>query len=372
MTDSSNSTKEAPPQSSGRLKLTLQPNHYDLTYTRIDLENFVFAGTCTLYGTALETTNVLQLNVLELQIVVSSWKDNRSSPEKKEVAGTTGTADTDSSAASTSDDGAPQPQHDAISYHYHRRNQTVDITFAESFQAGQEVTIFMDFIGVLNDQMAGLYRSTYSDIYGQRKVMATTQFEATDARRAFPCADEPELKATFTLTVTIPAELQCISNTPMESMHTTTINAVVGGQKKAVKTITFQKTPKMSTYLLALVVGELDGISTTSNQIVTTVYTIPGKAAQAQFCLDTASRCLDLFQDMFHVPYPLTKSDLLAIPDFAAGAMENWGCVTYREAKILVQQGSTSESTKRGIARTVCHELAVRTDMCVCVGLTIL
>ena len=358
MTDSSNRTKEAPPKgsSSGRLKLTLLPNHYDLIYTRIDLENFVFAGTCALHGRALETTNALQLNALELQIVAASWKNNSSKPEEEEKAADTACT---TDAASTSTDAAPQ-QHDAISYHHHRHNQIVDITFAENFQAGQDVIVSIDFIGVLNDQMAGLYRSTYRDIYGQRKVMATTQFEATDARRAFPCADEPALKATFTLTVTIPAELQCISNTPMASTHTTTIS--VGGTTKAVKTITFQKTPKMSTYLLALVVGELDGISTTSHQIVTTVYTIPGKASQAEFCLDTASRCLDLYQDMFHVPYPLTKSDLLAIPDFAAGAMENWGCVTYREAKILVQPGSTSESAKRGIARTVCHELAVRIE----------
>jgi aminopeptidase N len=100
------------------------------------------------------------------------------------------------------------------------------------------------------------------------------------------------------------------------------------------KTITYQTTPKMSTYLLALVVGEFDGISKTSSNIQTTVYTVPGKAHQGQFCLDVAVHCLDLFQEIFGVPYPLPKSDLLAIPDFAAGAMENWGCVTYREAKV--------------------------------------
>jgi len=210
----------------------------------------------------------------------------------------------------------------AISYRYHQRNQTVDIAFAEAFEADEDYIVVMDFIGVLNDQMCGLYRSVYTDIYGNSKIMATTQFEATDARRAFPCMDEPALKATFQLTVTIPAELQCLSNTPMAASYTT----VAGPGSKAVKTITFQKTPKMSTYLLALVVGEFDGISRTSSsssagsqQIVTTVYTVPGKADQAEFCLDTASRCLDLYQELFHVPYPLTKSDLIAIPDFAAG-----------------------------------------------------
>ena len=218
------------------------------------------------------------------------------------------------------------------------------------------------FSGILNDQMRGLYRSTYIGLDGRSYTMATTQFEATDARRAFPCFDEPSHKATFQLVVTIPAHLQCISNTPLESIHTTIVSAHNSANKDNIllKTITYQKTPKMSTYLLALVVGEFDAVSTTSptTAIQTTVYTIPGKAHQGKFCLETATKCLDLYQDLFQIPYPLIKSDLLAIPDFAAGAMENWGCVTYREAKILVKEGSTSESMRRGIARTVCHELA--------------
>ena len=353
---------------SGRLNVTLRPNHYDLTYTRLDLENFVFAGTCVLHGTAVEASHVLQLNALELQIVAASWTLQQNNNNGAQDADTV-TAATDSSTEQK------LQKHDAVSFRYHRRNQTVDMEFPEPFQAGRDYVVTMDFVGVLNDQMAGLYRSVYQDIHGETKIMATTQFEATDARRAFPCADEPALKATFTLTVTIPAHLQCISNTPMAATHT---SRSAQTNAAAVKTVTFQKTPKMSTYLLALVVGELDGISFTSpsSHIVTTVYTIPGKARQAEFCLDTAHRCLDLFQDMFRgVPYPLPKSDLVAIPDFAAGAMENWGCVTYREAKILVQPGTTSESTKRGIARTVCHELAVGARffvyVCVCMHIRV-
>ena len=121
----------------------------------------------------------------------------------------------------------------------------------------------------------------------------------------------------------------------------------------------FQATPKMSTYLAALVVGEFDVTSMYSprTSIQTSVYTMPGKAEQGKFCLSTASTCLDFLESTYGIKYPLPKSDLLAIPDFAAGAMENWGCVTYREAKILTGSG-TSLAMKKGIARTVCHELA--------------
>ena len=333
MTSSSDNNKNE----SARLKLTVKPTHYDLVYTRIDLENFVFSGTCSLHCTGLppsgtsgsnesSSSSVLQLHALELQIVSATMK-------KKQ-------ADVAAAAEETTTTTSEQK---AISYRYHQRNQTVDIAFAEAFQADEDYVVVMDFIGVLNDQMCGLYRSVYTDIYGNSKIMATTQFEATDARRAFPCMDEPALKATFQLTVTIPAELQCLSNTPMAASHTT---VAAGPGSKAVKTITFQKTPKMSTYLLALVVGEFDGISRTSSsssagsqQIVTTVYTVPGKADQAEFCLDTASRCLDLYQELFHVPYPLTKSDLIAIPDFAAGAMVRIFFVLARVLAVLDSRG---------------------------------
>lgn len=228
----------------------------------------------------------------------------------------------------------------------------------------------IDFHGQLNSNMQGLYRSTYTDPTGTNHLIATTQFEPTDARRAFPCFDEPNLKATFCLTVTLPKQMpylsmKCISNTPITSEQTQTLSkshTLNDSDKQQImeRVICFQKTPLMSTYLLALVIGDFDVISSTSelSRITTSVYTVPGKVKQGRFCLGVASQCLDLYKDLFDVPYPLVKSDLLAIPDFAAGAMENWGCVTYREAKILVKQGSTSESMKRGIARTVCHELA--------------
>jgi aminopeptidase N len=314
----------------GRLPSIAVPSHYDLFYKHIDLKRHTFDGTVSIRLTvpngATEWPRFsIVLHALDLNIVAAKLKriSIDHSWEAEEVR-------------------------------YVKKDQTCEIVFGSESQWVEEASyvLTVDFVGILNDLMRGLYRSTYVGLDGATHTMATTQFEATDARRAFPCLDEPALKATFTLSVTIPSSLECISNTPSASVHTKF-------EKDATtKTITFQTTPKMSTYLLALVVGQFDCVSKTSGNIQTTVYTVPGKAHQGEFCLDTAVRCLDLFQELFGVPYPLGKSDLLAIPDFAAGAMENWGCVTYREAKVLVKEGATSETLKRGIARTVCHELA--------------
>jgi aminopeptidase N len=213
--------------------------------------------------------------------------------------------------------------------------------------------------------MHGFYRSSYKSLDDEDRIMATTQFEATDARRAFPCWDEPSFKATYSVTLHVPVisgrSIVALSNTPTESLTETLDGSANNSANNSAKTkvYTFSKTPLMSTYLLAFVVGEFDAISHTSTttKIATSVLTMPGKGHQGAFCLTTASAALDFLNDYYGVDYPLTKSDLVAIPDFAAGAMENWGLVTYREAKILTDKG-TSLSMKKGIARTVCHELA--------------
>jgi puromycin-sensitive aminopeptidase len=322
------------PRNEARLPKIVIPSHYDLVYKKIDLQNFTFEGTVRIDLKVPKEGNQQQwprgsllLHALELNL----WH------------------------ATLIHEGSDKNKKDAQEFRYHAPSQTCEIVFdAETnfWVPGAKYQLTVDFSGILNDRMRGLYRSTYVGLDGVTRTMATTQFEPTDARLAFPCIDEPAMKATFRLQVTIPGALDCISNTPPASIHTVYENAAF------IKTITYQETPKMSTYLLALVVGEFDSISKTSEGVQTTVYTVPGKAHQGHFCLDTAVKCLDLFQKLFGVPYPLQKSDLLAIPDFAAGAMENWGCVTYREAKILVKEGSTSETLRRGIARTVCHELA--------------
>jgi len=152
--------------------------------------------------------------------------------------------------------------------------------------------------------------------------MASTQFESLDARRCFPCVDEPAAKAVFGVTLTVQSHLQVLSNMPVGHWKTDSATQ---------KTLTFLDTPVMSTYLLAICVGEFDCLSTTTDHgVLVSVHTPPGKSSSGAFALDCAKRCLDAYDDFFGVPYPLPKLDMIAIPEFAMGAMENWGLVTYR------------------------------------------
>ncbi|VAI31868.1 unnamed protein product [Triticum turgidum subsp. durum] len=206
----------------------------------------------------------------------------------------------------------------------------------------------MDFNGILNDQMRGFYRSKYQ-YKGKERNMAVTQFESVDARRCFPCWDEPAFKAKFKLTLEVPSELVALSNMPVG-------NATFAGP---IKTVRYLESPPMSTYLVAIVVGlfeYVEGMTTKGTRV--RVYTQIGKSNQGKFALDVGVKSLNLYKDYFATPYPLPKLDMVAIPDFAAGAMENYGLVTYREVALLFDDKSSSASSKQNIAITVAHELA--------------
>lgn len=198
--------------------------------------------------------------------------------------------------------------------------------------------------------MVGFYLS-----HGDSGKMAVTQFEATEARRAFPCWDEPNLKATFSIKLTVSKEVDALSN-----MHQ--IAEEPAGD--ALKTVTFAITPKMSTYLVAFAVGKFEYIEEkTSGQynkqpITVRVYTLPGLISQGKFALQCAVYMLEYFAKIFDIPYPLPKLDMIAVPDFDAGAMENWGLVTYRNVCLLFDENESSIATKIDVAYTVGHELA--------------
>lgn len=211
-----------------------------------------------------------------------------------------------------------------------------------------DYTITLQFTGNITRQMEGIYPCFFEQD-GKEKQLIATQFESHHAREAFPCIDEPEAKATFDLTVTSPQGETVVANTPVKEQTTE-------GDKLVT---TFETTPKMSTYLLAFVYGEMGYKEATTKRGVTVrTYATPDNVEHTDFALDVAVKTLDFFTDYFDIPYPLEKCDLIALPDFASGAMENWGCITFRESCLFVDPANTSLSTKQYVAMVVAHELA--------------
>mmetsp|Transcript_8511 Transcript_8511/g.35009 ORF Transcript_8511/g.35009 Transcript_8511/m.35009 type:complete len:932 (+) Transcript_8511:189-2984(+) len=231
---------------------------------------------------------------------------------------------------------------------------TVTFEASKILLPGREARLRVEYRGVLNNAMCGFYRSTYTNLRGEPKLMASTQFESIDARRCFPCWDEPLRKATFKTALTVPAHLTALSNMPEERVHSHYDEASAPW-----KTVEFMESPRMSTYLLAFCVGEFDVVAMlTQNKVMVRVFTPPGKPELGTFALKCAVAALDKYDETFDLPYPLPKSDMVAIPEFAAGAMENWGLVTYREVDLLVDETAASSRQLQRIAEVVIHELA--------------
>ena len=223
------------------------------------------------------------------------------------------------------------------------------LTLKGDVSAG-EWTLHLDFRGELNDQLVGFYRSTYESADHGTEVIATTHFEATDARRAFPSWDEPDLKAVFAVTLIVAADLTALSNGP-EIERT----ALDDGRVRVV----FADTMPMSTYLVALVVGHLELTEPVdAGGVPTRVAHVPGKGPIAAFALEIGAHSLNWFAEYYGIPYPDAKVDHVALPDFAQGAMENLGCITYREAALLVDPATSTHGEQLDVAETVAHELA--------------
>jgi aminopeptidase 2 len=233
--------------------------------------------------------------------------------------------------------------------------QITKVSFGQTLPGGSKAQLTMTFTGQLNDNMAGFYRSSIKDDKGNTTYMATTQMEPTDARRAFPCFDEPALKAHFTVTLVADDKMTCLSNMDVAS-ETTVDSQVTKGKRKAV---TFNKSPLMSTYLLAFVIGELNYIETNNFRIPVRVYAPKALDIEhGRFSLELAAKTLDFYEKTFDSSFPLPKMDMIAIPDFSAGAMENWGLITYRVVDVLIDEKVSGAATKQRVAETVQHELA--------------
>ena len=205
----------------------------------------------------------------------------------------------------------------------------------------------ISYVGELNDRMAGFYRSRYG-AEGAAKYAAVTQFEESDARRAFPCLDHPVKKATFDVEMVVGENLVAISNGPIVKEKD------LGDGRKIVR---FQQTPKMSTYLLFFGVGEFDFIEDAGATLIR-VATMPGMTKHGAFGLEFGRKALQFCEDYYGVKYPLPKLDLIAIPDFAAGAMENWGAITFRENLLLHYADITSRTGEQRICEVIAHEIA--------------
>lgn len=288
-------------------KITLKPN----------LEEFTFYGEETIHLHLEKPTDEIILHAVEIDVVTVEIIDKK----KKKITGTVT---------------------------YNKETETATLIFPEEIQTGEK-ELFLTFNGELNDKMRGFYRSAY-DIEGKTHYMGTTQFEATDARRAFPCIDEPSKKAVFEVSLIIPKELHAVSNTVIISEEII---------EETHKKVTFAPSPKMSSYLVAFVVGKFEFVETKTKEGVTVrVYTTPGKKTQANFALETASKILSFYNEYFAIAYPLPSLDLIAIPDFAAGAMENWGAVTFRETTVLIDEKNSSLANKQWVALVIAHELA--------------
>jgi aminopeptidase 2 len=262
---------------------------------------------------------------------------------------------TDLTIHSTSVSSGDQVITDSPSVAHDEENQTTKISFKQTIPAGSKASVTMNFTGILNDNMAGFYRSSFKAEDGSTTYMATTQMEPTDARRAFPCFDEPALKAEFTVTLVADKKMTCLSNMDVASEKTVT-SKVTGGDRQAV---TFNKTPLMSTYLLAFIIGELNYIETNSFRVPVRVYAPKDRDIEhGRFSLELAAKTLDFYEKTFASPFPLPKMDMIAIPDFSAGAMENWGLITYRVVDVLIDEKASGAAVKQRVAETVQHELA--------------
>ncbi|KAI3521385.1 hypothetical protein L1887_10848 [Cichorium endivia] len=299
-----------------RLPKFATPHRYDLAL-KPNLELCNFSGSVLVDVSILESTRFLVLNSIDLVITESSFTDSNN---HKVVP---------SEVVVVNDD------------------EILVLVFEAPLIVGDGV-LSINFTGVLNEHMKGFYKGTYVD-GGIRKNMAVTQFEAADARRCFPCWDEPALKATFKITVEkVPSHLTALSNMPV-------FEETINGDFKIV---CFEETPIMSTYLVALVVGLFDYIEeTTSDGIRVRAYCPVGKSEKGKLALSISVKAIELYTKYFSMPYTLPKLDMVAVPDFSGGAMENYGLITYRETELLHDNLHSAATNIQRLSIVVTHEV---------------
>lgn len=300
-----------------RLQRALIPVHYNL-HLEPDLEDHSFRGQVVIDVDASEPFDAVTLHAVDLQISDARLTQGQRSVGVVEVT----------------------PNEDY---------QRLTFDFGETFERGA-AQLEIAFVGELNDRLQGFYRSVIHDEDGSTHTVATTQFQATDARRAFPCFDEPSMKATYDITVVVPAWALAISNSAEESRRSVDDDHVE---------VRFARTMKMSSYIVAVVVGPFEATEAVDvDGVPLRVVGRRGTGPLADFALEAGAFCLRYLSDYYAIPYPGDKVDLVAIPDFAAGAMENLGCITFRETALLADTSTATQAELVRVLDVIAHELA--------------
>jgi aminopeptidase N/puromycin-sensitive aminopeptidase len=294
-----------------RLPSTVRPENYALTLTP-DLQTATFSGVESIDVRVLEPVSAITLNSAEIKFQSVSIK----------------AAGKEQKATVALDDAKEQ----------------ATFTFPEKVPAGK-ATLSIAYTGILNNELRGFYLSKTD-----RRNYAVTQFEPTDARRAFPSFDEPAFKATFDISLIADAADTAISNSPIESD--------TPGPAAGKHTLKFATTPKMSTYLVAFLVGDFKCTSGEQDGVAIRVCSTPDKVNLTPYGVEVAKYVMRYFNNYFGIPYPLKKLDLIAVPDFEAGAMENFGAITYRETDLLIDKKTASIDAKKQVDLVIAHEMA--------------
>lgn len=301
-----------------RLNPHVRPSFYDVQL-KVDLATGTFSGEETVAVKVDEATSQLALHALDLQI----------------------------KQADTSIETGATPVK-IIGMNMSRQQEMVAFTTDKPLAPG-EYKLRTKFSGKLSDKLVGLYKANFVDRNGKTQMFACTQFEAADARRMIPCFDEPDMKARFKLTVTVDSKFNAVSNSPQ-------IKETTRGTEK---TIEFDATPPMSSYLLALAIGELEATPPLVVQgTPIRVWSAKGMAHLGKYARDEAGKLLPFMNQYFGIPYPWKKLDLVAVPEFAAGAMENPGCITFRETLLLIDPKTASTGSQKSATGVIAHEMA--------------
>lgn len=314
-------TSNTDPWKSSRLPSNVHPISYNINLTP-NLTSLVVTGDTQIMITVDSPTDIILVHSLDINFTLTELHD----ADAQDIPDVTLTTE------------------------LYSENQYLILRFSKSLSPADYILLFRFTYYLYSGGLSGFYNSTYRNSAGDNITIAATQFESTSARRAFPCFDEPAMKANFTISITHPSNMTALSNMPVDSTRN-----VGEGQVET----SFTESVPMSTYLVAFVVSNFENNSvTTKNNVIISIWSRSDVFNQTSYALTIADKLLTYYEELFKIDFPLPKIDLVAIPDFSSGAMENWGLITYRETALLYEANVSSQADKQWVASVIAHELA--------------